>query len=583
MAALTVAPTVSLDGEPLPSKWQEALLECKAELELDAPAQAMLRFADPGYALTKQRLARLGRAVTVSVPQSGTLATVEVTAIAVEQREEESPELVLTCLDRSHRMGRGTRVKTYLNTTYSDIVSDLARQHGLVAEADSTGVLLEYVLQVSSDLTFLSEMAARSGFHWWVDGNSLHFKKPGLGKTVELKLGSGLISFSVEASADKPGSVEVHGWDRDQQQQLSGTASTPTLSPSSELASLVSAPDRSFGSSKLVTAALAGQTQDEVDTLSKALLDLAAWSSVRAVGLTEVRADLRAGSSVRVLDAGPLTGVYPISRVEHTYRPGRGFMTRFWSGTGRLFADNMASRYPPLQGPATHHPGLVVGQVTSVNDPHQAGRVKVRFPGLDEGQESAWGRVLAPGGGSRRGGVFIPEVGDEVLVGFEHGDPRQPVILGGLYGSRAHIPKWPVKEGKVASRQISSRLGHVIELSDGEGPADQFFLVELAGQEHSLKISKQETVLSVPSGQPVTIKAGETQVALSSTGDVSIKGTNVSIEAQGNLKLSGAQVGVSADAELQLQGQAQASMKGALLQLEAEASASLKGAIVQIN
>jgi uncharacterized protein involved in type VI secretion and phage assembly len=225
----------------------------------------------------------------------------------------------------------------------------------------------------------------------------------------------------------------------------------------------------------------------------------------------------------------------------------------------------------------------VVGEVTSINDPNQTGRVKVRFPGLDATQESAWGRVLSPGAGDSRGSVVLPEVGDEVLVGFEQNDPRQPVILGGLYGSRLKIPKWPVKEGKVASRQFTSRTGHVVEVSDGDEPAEQYFMVQLAGQEHTLKMTKQETTLSIPGGQALTVKAGGTEVAFSTTGDITLKGQNITIEAEQNLKLKGLQVDVSASTQLQLQGQAQASMKGAMLQLESEGPATLKGAIVQIN
>lgn len=480
-------------------------------------------------------------------------------------------------------MGRGSRVKTYLNASYSDIASQLAGEYDLSPSVEESGGVLEYVLQVSSDLVFISDMAARAGFNWWVDGTTLYFKKPAAGDTVELRLGETLWSFSVQACGSTPGSVEVNGWDRDKQEQLSATANNRSLPPRSDFAGRVTDPDKAFGTAKLITGALAGQTQDEVDALSQALFDWAAATSVRATGLAQVSAGLKLGSSVRVLDTGPLAGTYPITRVEHTYRPGRGFLTKFWSG-GRGFAPcDGTSRYPPLQGPATHHPGLVVGEVTSINDPNQTGRVKVRFPGLDATQESAWGRVLSPGAGDSRGSVVLPEVGDEVLVGFEQNDPRQPVILGGLYGSRLKIPKWPVKEGKVASRQFTSRTGHVVEVSDGDEPAEQYFMVQLAGQEHTLKMTKQETTLSIPVGQALTVKAGGTQVAFSTTGDITLKGQNITIEAEQNLKLKGLQVDVSASTQLQLEGQAQASMKGAMLQLESEGPATLKGAIVQIN
>jgi phage baseplate assembly protein gpV len=584
MSPITLAPTINVNGQLLSTSWQEGLLECKVELELRTTGQATLRFSDPGYALSQSGAMSLGTTVSVGVPGAATLIEAEVTALGIEQREGEQPELVVVAFDKSHRMGRGSRVKTYLTMTYSDVVPSLASPAGLTASTDASALTFDYLLQVSSDLEFLNEMAGRSGFDWWVDGTTLHFKKPASGSTVELKLGDALRNFSVYASGHAPGTVEVYGWDREAQQTLTGTASSATLTASSDFATTVAAPDNAFGSTTLITAGLAGSTQQEVAQLSQALIDWAVASSVRAVGMADVDPNIKLGTSVSVSDAGPLSGSYPVTRVEHTYRPRRGFLTRFWSG-GRAPAPNGdgGGRYGPLQGPATYHPGLVVGEVTNINDPNQMGRVKVRFPGLDTTQESAWGRLLAPGGGNSRGSVMIPEVGDEVLVAFEHGDPRQPIILGGLFGNKSSIPDWTVKDGKVSSRRFTSRLGHVWELSDGEQPADQYFMVQLAGQQHTLKINKEATNLEIPSGQPLTIKAGDTQVAFSNSGDVTIKGTNVTIQADQNLKLSGVQITISADSQLQMQGQGQASLKGAVLQLEGEGSAALKGAIVQIN
>jgi uncharacterized protein involved in type VI secretion and phage assembly len=582
MATSALAPTITFDGSPLAHNWQEALLECKVDLELCSPSQVSLRFSDPGYALVASRSVRLGTTVVVSVPHNGPLVTAEVTALGVEQRLGENPELLLTALDKSHRMARGTKVKTYLNATYPDIVSQLARDHGLSVSADPADLTMEYVLQVSSDLAFLSELAARSGFDWWVEGQTLHFKRPKVTAAVELKLGDQLHSFSAFASGHAPGAAEVHGWDRNRQQKLSSTSESPNARATSALAEQVSQPDKAFGPSKLVTAALAGQSQVEVDQLSEALFEWATATSVRAVGLAPVSTKIKPGNCVRVTGAGPLSGTYPVQRAEHTYRPGQTFLTRFWSGGHKLSTDP-APCHPPLQGPATRHMGLVVGEVTSVNDPEQAGRVKVRFPGLDENQESAWGRVLSAGGGDKRGTVVLPEVGDEVLVGFEHGDPRQPVILGGLHGARLKIPNWPVKEGKVVSRRFTSRTGHLVEISDGEEASEQHFMVQLAGGEHTLKIGAEESFLSIPSGQALRVQAGDTQLYFSKTGDIIIKGQNVTIEAQQQFKLTAAEVDASARAALQLYAQGEASLKGATLALESEGPASLKGAIVQIN
>ncbi len=156
----------------------------------------------------------------------------------------------------------------------------------------------------------------------------------------------------------------------------------------------------------LVTAGLAASTQEEATQLSQALLDWAATSSVRAAGIADVDTSIKLGATVQVADAGPLSRDVPGHQGGDTYRARHGFLTRFWSG-GRgqtvLASADGGSRYGPLQGPATHHPGMVVGEVTNINDPKKMGRVKVRFRGSTRPKRApgqAPSPVEAPAGGT---------------------------------------------------------------------------------------------------------------------------------------------------------------------------------------
>ena len=77
--------------------------------------------------------------------------------------------------------------------------------------------------------------------------------------------------------------------------------------------------------------------------------------------------------------------------------------------------------------------------VLSNADPQGKGRVRVRMNWQTDGMQTGWVRVMTPDGGSssdvksNRGFVFIPEVGDQVLLGFRHGDPARPYVLGSLF------------------------------------------------------------------------------------------------------------------------------------------------------
>jgi uncharacterized protein involved in type VI secretion and phage assembly len=122
--------------------------------------------------------------------------------------------------------------------------------------------------------------------------------------------------------------------------------------------------------------------------------------------------------------------------------------------------------------------GVVVGIVRDIKDPDNLGRVKVDFPWMGEAGEavsvtgdddrahSFWARIATLFAGKDRGSFFIPEVGDEVLVAFEHGDPNRPFVLGGLWNSDDPPPETMDGSGKNHLRSIKSRSGHVITMDD---------------------------------------------------------------------------------------------------------------------
>ena len=78
----------------------------------------------------------------------------------------------------------------------------------------------------------------------------------------------------------------------------------------------------------------------------------------------------------------------------------------------------------------------MLGVVTNNNDPEDMGRVRVQFPALGDDTESAWARVATTSAGNERGLLMLPVVGEEVLVGFEHGDTTRPYVLGSLFNGK---------------------------------------------------------------------------------------------------------------------------------------------------
>jgi len=116
--------------------------------------------------------------------------------------------------------------------------------------------------------------------------------------------------------------------------------------------------------------------------------------------------------------------------------------------------------------------GVIMALVTDNQDPSGKYRVKVKYPWLSNGdnETSGWVRVCSFNAGKDRGMFCLPEVGDEVLVAFEHGDMDRPYIIGSLWNNSdtPHVEnkKDGGQKGKNNARAFKSRSGHVLEFCD---------------------------------------------------------------------------------------------------------------------
>ena len=194
--------------------------------------------------------------------------------------------------------------------------------------------------------------------------------------------------------------------------------------------------------------------------------------------------------------------------------------------------------------------GVVVGVVTNNQDPEKMGRVKVRFPWLSDEDESNWARVATPMAGKERGLFLLPEVDDEVLVAFEHGDLRFPYVVGSLWNGK-DAPPADNADGKNNIRVLKSRSGHVIRLTDEDGK-EKIEIVDKTGK-NSIVIDTAENtvtftadkdiVLSAPNG---TIKLDAQKVEVKSKADSKVEaGGGLDLKASGQMNVKGATVNIN--------------------------------------
>ena len=198
-------------------------------------------------------------------------------------------------------------------------------------------------------------------------------------------------------------------------------------------------------------------------------------------------------------------------------------------------------------GRASRIMGVVVGVVTNNQDPEKMGRVKVKFPWLSDEDESNWARVASPMAGKERGLFLLPEVDDEVLVAFEHGDLRFPYVVGSLWNG-TDTPPETNEDGKNNVRVLKSRSGHVIRLTDEDGK-EKIEIIDKS-EKNSIVIDTAENtvtitadkdiVLSAPNG---TVKLDAKNVELKSSADSKVEsGGGLNVKASGQMKMQGATI-----------------------------------------
>jgi uncharacterized protein involved in type VI secretion and phage assembly len=178
------------------------------------------------------------------------------------------------------------------------------------------------------------------------------------------------------------------------------------------------------------------------------------------------------------------------------------------------------------QAPAhTAFYGAQLAKVVSVSDPDSLGRVQVRlygFDGVSDQDGPIWARVAVPFAGGSRGAFFIPDVGDEVLVVFVNGDPRFPMVVGGLWNGSDSPPE-QIGGDRVDRWTFVGKAGTRIAIEEqSQGQAK----ISLTTPNQAQSITIQETA-----GGKIELSAAGNTITLDTSGVTITTGAKVSVQA----------------------------------------------------
>ncbi|NND61570.1 MAG: type VI secretion system tip protein VgrG [Flavobacteriaceae bacterium] len=494
--------------------------------------------------------------------------------------------LELTCRDKAVAMIVGRKSLTFSKKTDGDVMTSIIGNYsGVTSDVTSTSIEIPQLVQYNTtDWDFVMSRAETNGLIVTCINGKVTVAKPNADTSPVLRLtyGTDIHEFNGDLnSINQLSSVKASSWDYTTQAVIDGEGKNDFPGAgnisSKKLSEVV-------GLSSFQLQTSAPLSSGELTNWSKAQLIKSELSKFQGE-VTCQGTDLPLpGKFVSFAGLGDrFNGDHFVSRVYHTIAQGN-WITEISFGLSKdWFIEQNDVMSPPASGLLPGVNGLFTATVKKMyEDPDNQFRILVDIPLFDTNGEGLWARQANFYSTSNAGAFFLPEVGDEVVVGFLNEDPRYPIIIGSLYSSTKNEPfEGLVPNEKNSTKAIVTKSGIEI-IFDDENKV--FTIVTpnkntavFSDKEKSITIQDQNNNSIVMSDSGIVMKSPK-DISIEADQTVTIKGTQgVSIESSGgDVSTNAMNIRESADMEYSAEGSASASVRGG-------GELTLKGAMVMIN
>lgn len=541
----------------------ENLVELRLEQNLMLPDAFLLRIADPMLQLMDGNTFLIGNSFEFSFagPQDRRPKPVfkgEITSLEPEFTQE-GFLFTVRGYDRSHRLNRVRKTATYQNMSATQIAKKLASDNGLAALATETGVTSKFTQQNNeTDWEFLWRLASMFDFEVVVEDTKLFFRPAGGDSgaaTVEFDWAESrpqLISLRPRVTGiQQVKEVVVRAWDPTQKRKIEAKAPVGPIASSIGLSQ--DKVVKALGGGTLVVADAPVTTQAEATKLARSCASQLGNAFLHADGTCEGDPRIVPGTKLKIRGIGTrFSGEYVVSKATQHFQGGGGYFTKFVVAgrAPRSLLDLLSAGRSDNWSDS-----LAVGVVTNNEDPDKLGRVRVKYPALDESLEGWWARIVAVGSGKDRGQLMTPKVGDEVLVGFEGGDAHKPYVLGTLWNGKDTPDELVHPDGSYhlkSDKQILMAAKENITIKtdkdlavEVKGAAKEDVtkgMTVKVGEKHDVTVTQSFTL---DAGTELVLKCGQASIKLTKAGQIEIKGAMVTVQGSGPLTLKGATVAIN--------------------------------------
>jgi Rhs element Vgr protein len=494
--------------------------------------------------------------------------------------------LEVECRDAAIKMIVGRKTLTYANQKDSDVISTIIGNYsGLSSTVTATDTQWpEQVQYYTSDWDYILSLAETNGMIVTVINSAVSVIKPNATTTSVLTVtyGQDLLEFNADLnSLTQLASVTASTWDYKNQAVSTGQATSGVAGPGNLSTETLSG--------------VVGLSSYQLQTSAPLqAADLTNWSKAQVIKseYAKIMGEAKFQGSNLVDPAKYMTfaglgdrfnGDYLVSGVVHDLSQGN-WITEVSLGLSPLwFTEEPDVMSPPASGILPGARGLFNGTVKQIaEDPDSQYRILVTVPLFDANGAGIWARLTNFYSTNGAGVFFLPEVGDEVVLGFLNEDPRYPIILGSMYSNSKMVPFTGLTpQSNNALKAIVSKSGIYIQFDD-----DKKILTIATPDKNTIIFSDADKKISILDDNSNTVVMSASGIAMNSNKDINITANQklvlngvqgVQIQSTGgDVQLNGMNIKESADMQYSAQG-------GETAQINAGMELTLKGAMVMIN
>jgi Rhs element Vgr protein len=489
--------------------------------------------------------------------------------------------LKLVCMDECRQMSVNRHNANFIKQKDSQIITQLIGAHsGLTADVTATDLEHEEMVQYNcSDWDFMLSRAEANGCVVIVEDGKVSVAPPKAQSPQLLVTWSNdLIDFEADMDAGyQYTSVEAVGWDIKTQKPITETAKSEPITKQGNIDSAVLA--KTLGGKPYQLQSTTPLEKNTLKDWAKAQQVKSTLARIRGKMSFPGNAKAKPGTSITVKGVGKrFEGDVYVSQVEHQL--GDGFwrsdvqfgMSPKWSAEYRdLSAPPASGLMPPIEG-------LQIGTVLAIVDKKGQFRIQVDVPVMQAKTKGVWARLAGVYATKKAGYFFMPEIGDEVVLGYFNNNPCDPVILGSLFSSAHEPPYTPAKENETKAIVSKSELKIIFDDKDKvmtlTTPGKNMVVID--DKKKSIELTDENGNSIEMSSKGIELKSIG-YIKLTAKTDITLDASaGVTLKAATDLTASGASVKMTATGQLTAKG-------GSGAELSASGTTVIKGAMVNIN